>query len=55
MTDPYDNLHATIDKLAQQKPDDANTGLLAFQSRVLVEILDELHGLRQAMADRPPQ
>lgn len=53
MSDAYDNLHATIDRLQQLKPDDAMTGLLGFQARVLVEILDELHGISQQLgADR---
>lgn len=46
---PYDSLHATIDKLQQKKPQEAQTDLLAFQSRVLVEILDELHTISQRL------
>jgi hypothetical protein len=50
---PYDNLHATIDKLQELKPEEARTGLLAFQARVLVEILDELHTMREQMPPSP--
>lgn len=50
---PYDNLHATIDRLQQLKPEEARTGLLAFQARVLVEILDELHTMRGQLSGSP--
>lgn len=49
---PYDSLHATIDKLQQLKPEEATPSLLSFQARVLVEILDELHTIREDMHDR---
>ena len=54
VNDPYENLHATIDALQRRKTDEATTGLLAFQARVLVEILDELHRIRQVLPDTSP-
>ena len=55
VTDPYENLHATIDALQRRKTDEATTGLLGFQARVLVEILDELHQIRRSLPPAPEQ